>query len=285
MKKLIHFLNFRIAILVFAIQYLLPMKTIGQPAVSDFNPIPLEIAWNKTTSLIFPEAIKNVDRGSRDILAQKAKGVENILQLKAGKTDFPETNLTVITGDGKLHHFIVNYAAQPAELIIEVGKASQSAPSAKFESAVTESQLASYANSIISATKNGKVAGSSKYKIALFLRDIYIRDNTIFYHLHLRNRSNIDYDINFLKFYIRDKKRLKRTATQEQEVKPVFVHGDDAAIKANAQADVVYALEKFTIPDARQLIIELYENNGGRNLDLVVKNRKIMKAKALPETN
>ena len=52
-------------------------------SVSIIKPYPLTIAVNKTTNLIFPYAIKSVDRGSADVLAQKAKGVENILLVKA----------------------------------------------------------------------------------------------------------------------------------------------------------------------------------------------------------
>lgn len=40
----------------------------------------LAVTYNKTTNLVFPYAIKSVDRGSKDILVQKAKDVENILQ-------------------------------------------------------------------------------------------------------------------------------------------------------------------------------------------------------------
>ena len=39
----------------------------------------LQIGYSKTTSIVFPYAIKSVDRGSEDVLVQKAKGVENIL--------------------------------------------------------------------------------------------------------------------------------------------------------------------------------------------------------------
>lgn len=286
MKKIIHLQIFRIVILFIAIHNLVAMKAIGQPVDPDYKTIPLEIAWNKTTSLIFPEAIKNVDRGSRDILAQKVKGVENILQLKAGKTDFPETNLTVITGEGKLYHFMVNYANQPEELIIEIGKPeTDDEIPAIFKSTLTESQLSQYSSVITVSAKKGKMVSQLKYKVSLVLKGIYILDNAIFYHLQLKNRSNIDYDIDFLKFFIRDKKRLKRTATQETEVKPLYVHGEDSAIKSNSELDLVYALKKFTIPDARFLAIELYEKNGGRQLDLSVKNRMIMKAKPIPKNN
>ena len=46
---------------------------------------------------------------------------------------------------------------------------------------------------------------------------IYIKENVMYYQLRLENQSPIDYDIELLRFYIRDKKKGKRTATQEKE--------------------------------------------------------------------
>ncbi len=48
-------------------------------------PYHLAVTFYKTTNLVFPYTIKSVDRGSKDIIAQKANGVENVLQVKAGK--------------------------------------------------------------------------------------------------------------------------------------------------------------------------------------------------------
>lgn len=66
------------------------------------------IAFSKTTNIIFPYSIVSVDIGSRDVLAQKAKGVENVLQIKAAKDNFPQTNISIITADGKLTSFLVD---------------------------------------------------------------------------------------------------------------------------------------------------------------------------------
>lgn len=85
-------------------------------------PYPLEITYFKTTNIIFPSAIMGVDRGSKDVLAQKAKGAANILQLKAARDSFPETNLTVITADGKLNSFVINYNPKPFVLNISMKK-------------------------------------------------------------------------------------------------------------------------------------------------------------------
>ena len=112
---------------------------------------------------------------------------------------------------------------------------------------------------------------------------IYIKGNVIFYQLELDNQSPIDYDIDFLRFYIRDKKKSKRTAIQENELKPLYVAGNNKQVKAYQKNTLVFALEKFTIPDAKYLAIQIMEKNGGRDLFMKVNNRKIMQAIPLPD--
>jgi uncharacterized protein DUF4138 len=46
---------------------------------------------------------------------------------------------------------------------------------------------------------------------------------------------------------------------------------------------IVFAINKFTIPDRKYLSIEINEKNGGRNLSLKLKNRIIMEAIPLPD--
>jgi len=43
----------------------------------------------------------------------------------------------------------------------------------------------------------------------------------------------------------------------------------------------VFALDKFTIPDQKQLTIQLMEKNGGRHMELNVQNKAIVRAKPL----
>jgi conjugative transposon TraN protein len=278
--------SLRQTVLLIALSAFIAMQAKAQIAGDVLKTETLEITFYKTTSIIFPAAIKNVDRGSRDILAQKARGVENILQLKAGRKDFSETNLTVITADGELHHFMVSYSSRPKNLIIDADKTKLSkveSSAAIFTSRANKQALAEYANNILSAKRRVRFVSKRDNKINLSLQGIYIHDNTIFYHLKVKNRSNIDYDIDFLRCYIRDKKQVKRTASQEVKIKPVYVHGDTKKpIKGQSEIDLVYALKKFTIPDAKHLAIELFEENGGRNLELLIKNRMIVNAKPVP---
>ena len=101
--------------------------------------------------------------------------------------------------------------------------------------------------------------------------------------MRMDNESPIDYDIDLLRFFIRDKKKGKRTAIQENELKPLYVVGNTSRVKGGSQNSIVVALEKFTIPDAKDLAIQIMEKNGGRHLLMKVKNNKIIKAISLSD--
>src|SRR5689334_3832150 len=114
--------NLYIRIILGSLLALFATKANGQSVIDSQN---IQVTLNKTSSIVFPAVITSVDRGSRDILAQKAKGVNNVLQLKAAKPNFRETNLTVITGDGVLHHFTVRYSQDPSSLTVNVNQPEQ----------------------------------------------------------------------------------------------------------------------------------------------------------------
>lgn len=244
----------------------------------------IEVTFNKTSTLIFPTVITAVDRGSKDVLAQKAKGAGNVLQLKAARENFQETNLTVITGDGRIHQFTINYCKEPVTLVVETEEHQRdsSQPVVLFETAMTESELEGYSEKVVHTKKTIRFIKEDSHKISLALIGIYIQHNVIFYHLQIENKSNITYDVEFLRFYIRDKSNVKRTASQEVNVIPSFTYGDDKTIPGKSTSDVVYALEKFTIPDAKNLVIEMFEKKGGRHLNLSIKNKTIVNARLLP---
>ena len=246
---------------------------------SSIEPYPLAIGYEKTTNLVFPFAIKSVDRGSQSILAQKAKGVENILQIKAGKEGFEETNLTVITAEGKLYSFLLNYAQQPSMLNLSFEIPKPLVKDAFFSSGnYNEAEIQAYSKAV--AVEKKKVHGikDKKYGMRFRLDGLFIRDNVMFFRIKTSNQSNINYDIDQLRFFIRDRKKAKRTATQEIEIKPIYIQNDTLTIKGQSEHIFVFALPKFTIPDQKYLAVQLMEKNGGRHLKLDIKNRKIIKA-------
>jgi hypothetical protein len=206
--------------------------------------------------------IKSVDRGSKDVLVQRVRGVENVLEVKAAKENFSETNMTVITADGKLYSFLVHYATDPS-LKIQI----DNKPSI-FEK-------------IAGQKKSMRGLRDAKYEMLLRLKGIFIENGILYYQLELKNYSNIPYVIELLRFFIKDKKQAKRTASQELEQTPLYVYGNTGTVPGQSKIIIVVALPVFTIPDQKLLYIQLMENNGGRNLSLEIKNRDIIKAKTM----
>jgi conjugative transposon TraN protein len=254
------------------------IKTVGQSVAEHPD---LSITYSKTTSIIFPSSIQSVDRGSKDVLAQKVNGVKNILQVKAARKRFQETNLTVVTSNGTLHHFNVAYSEDPKELAFVVSeKVNKDLPAEiAFDDPTLKVDLMTTIQSIRNE-KGSNLAGKRRNKITFVLRGIYIQDNVIYYRFKIRNRSNINYDIQSLRFFIEDKRQAKRTTHQEIEMLPLTssVSTENTVVPGRSSLDAVYALEKFTIPDAKRVAIKLFEGKGGRHAKLRISNNLIVNA-------
>lgn len=246
------------------------------------EPYPLQITTNKTTNLIFPYAIKSVDRGSADVLAQKAKGVENILLVKAGRENFSETNLSIITADGKFYSFILDYINSPSAINISfIADTANTSSLESIKPVYNDAAIHIDAERILKKEKTIRSVRDYRYEMMFAVKGIYINNDIIFFKVEVANNSNINYDVDMLRFYIRDERKSKRTATQEIEIQPVNVNGDTSTIKGDSKNVIVFALPKFTIPEKKYLSIQLMEKNGGRNLQLSLRNRTIIKAKSL----
>lgn len=230
---------------------------------------PLAITTDKTVSLVFPFSILHVDRGTQDVLVQPVKEASTILLVKAATKDFSETNLSVVTDDGSIYSFKVNYEANPSVWIYHL----------PINSKAT---IATCANRVLDNPLTIRGIKDRSWDMLAKITGIYIKDNVIYYQLQLNNQSPIDYDIELLRFYIRDKRKGRRTAIQENEMKPLYVAGNTSQVKANSRNTIVVALEKFTIPDAKYLAVQIMEKNGGRHLSMKVNNNKIIKAIQLP---
>ncbi len=238
------------------------------------------ITHNKTSSIIFPAAIKSVDRGSRDVLVQKATGINNVLFVKAGQQAFEETNLTVITADGKLYQLTVNYASDPHSFLREFREPTQIQP-VTFEEGLTETDLAALYKSALSAPRNKHHLAIRKHAMKAALTGVYIHNHLLLWRIQLTNKSNISFEAESFNTYIRDKSRLKRTASQEIELNPLYPGAQLPEVAGKETSEYIIALRKFTIPDAKRLHMEIMERNGGRHLQLTIKNRHLMRAAPL----
>jgi conjugative transposon TraN protein len=245
------------------------------------EPYTIDIGYSKTSNLIFPYAIKSVDRGSGAVLVQKAKGVENILQVKAAVQNFEQTNLSVVTSDGQFFSFLLNYAVQPSTLNISFYKDSVTQRQDAFltEAPVNDAALQTLAGKVQSE-KTFLHQSVREQKVRLSLRSIYLADGSMWYKLQCKNKTLIDYRPGYIRFFLQDRKRAKKTAVQETELQPLYA-SPVQNIKGMQGNDLVFGFTAFTIPKTQELIIQMGEQNGGRSLTLRINNRTILKARVL----
>ena len=259
-------------------------------------PYALEVTFSKTVHLIFSSAIRYVDLGSADLLAAKADGTENVLRVKAALRDFSrESNLSVITEDGAYYTFNVKYADEPRLLSVEMkdfihdGEAvnrPNNAMQVYLQELGQESPLLVklIMQSIYKNDKREvKHVGSKRFGIQYLLKGIYSHNGLLYFHVQLKNASNVPFDIDHITFKIVDKKVAKRTAIQEQVILPLRAHNHVMQIGGKKSERTVFTLPKFTIPDDKHLIVELYEKEGGRHQSFTVENADLVRARVINE--
>ena len=259
-------------------------------------PHALEVAFNKTPHVIFPSEIVYVDLGDENLVAGLADGAKNVLRVKSAVKSFKsETNLTVITDDGCFFTFNVKFAKEPLLLNIEMadfihdGEAVNRPNNAQeifLERLGQESPMLVklIMKSIYKQNKREiKHIGSKRFGVQFILKSIYTNNGLLYFHTELKNTSNIAFDIDYISFKIVDKKVVKRTAMQEQVLEPLRAQNYVTVVSGKKSERTVFALEKFTIPDDKQLIIEVAEKEGGRNQSFVIENGDIVRANVIDE--
>ena len=251
------------------------------PQVAIIDPYRLNITFTKTTNLIFPFNIQSVDRGSPDVLAQKAKGVENILEIKAGKRDFEETNLTVVTTDGKLYSYLVNYTDTPAVLNLQFSKSYLNHSANLSDGLHNNEELKIICDQVASEQEDLIGKHAKHFGVSLELKGVYIYNDIYYLQFILSNETNVAYGIDQFRFFIRDQKKAKRTAVQELELQPVYTKGNITSVPGQSYNMLVFALPKFTIPDQKNLEVQVIEKDGGRHLEMKTSNNNLLSAKKL----
>jgi conjugative transposon TraN protein len=121
---------------------------------------------------------------------------------------------------------------------------------------------------------------SKSQKVEIRLNNIYTVGDYFFLDVSMRNRTNIAYDLDRIRFLIEDRKVVKATNFQQLEVKPVYtLYGTD---KFRRRYRNVFVFRKFTFPDEKVFHMEVAEEQvSGRTISLKINYRDVLKADTL----
>ena len=257
-------------------------------------PFGLEVSFFKTTHIIFPSAIRYVDLGSSDIIAGKADGALNVLRVKAAVQGFErETNMSIITEEGSFYSFNVRYADMPRMLNIEMKNFVHRGAGVYRPNNTMEVFLAELGNESprvvnlimrsIHESNRRRInhIGSQRFGVHFILHGIYVYQDFLYFHIETRNRSHVPFDMDFMRIKIVDRQVTRRTAIQETVIYPVRAYRHDIRVPGRTTSRTVFALPKFTIPNDKQLVVELFEQNGGRHQSFIVENSDLVRARPI----
>lgn len=256
----------------------------------------LEITYDKTVHVIFPSPVRYVDLGSTDLIAGKADGAENVIRVKATTKNFrQETNMSVITEDGNFYSFNVKYADEPLLLNVEMcdfihDGETVNRPNNAMEIYLTELDNESprlvrlIMKSVYERDKRRiRHIGCKRFGVQFLLKGLYSHSGLLYFHTQIKNTSHVPFDVDFVTFKIADKKLVKRTAMQEQVVYPLRAYNYVTRVDGRKSECTVFALPKFTIPDGKKLVVEMYEKQGGRHQTFELENEDLVQAETINE--
>ncbi len=252
------------------------------------------VMWrrDKVTQLIFPADIVKFRTGytSDDAVSQSDGRVLYIQPIDV----LPESNLNVITSDGRYYAFDVFYddAATTVNYIIEPSMAffqeTASAVDIAPEPAVvsvpdtateTPSRIWQQVRSMPDYIRVNNVARLQK--LVFVLGGVYADAEHVYFRFSLENSSNVPFDVDYIAFSIGAKKS-KKTSTQERvQLYPVDADKQIHRVDAKSRCEVIYRFEKFTIGKDKVLLAEVLEAGGDRNIVLPVQEHFIIDARHL----
>ena len=128
-----------------------------------------------------------------------------------------------------------------------------------------------------------KHIGGKRFGVQFSLRGLYVHDGLFYLHTQLDNSTHVPFEVDHITFKIVDKKVAKRTAIQEQVLWPLRAHNNIQVIGGKRRERTVYTLPKFTLPDGKHLLVELFEKNGGRHQSFTVENEDLVRARIINE--
>lgn len=259
-------------------------QTVALPSSAAIPPYSLSVGYNKTTVLLFPAPIKDADRGRQDVIVSRQPGVGNVLKVKAAHKDFEPSNLHVFTVDGRMYSFEITFEAGGGGTfdlsnLPSTRQAIRQAPLIfpEIEEGTPDTQLRLCK---VEASQPFLRKSVRAHQLHLRLLSIHFDQDRLYFRYRIRNRSALPYHIDFTRMYISDGRQVKRTTAQQQEVIPDIATGNKV-VPGHASADFVFVLKRFTIPKAKKFRLEVFEKDGGRDIQMEVRNRQLFKARPL----
>lgn len=278
MKKFLFIFNF---LLVFTFVEAQPSKSIDTIYANS----------QKNVALFFPKPLRQGITGSSNFVftynREKAQYF-GLLQASPSK----ESNLLVITNDGQVYSYILkfkdrlskmNYFIEEKESIgTEKPHIKHLEPTINSPILLEESEKHRYKKNsaeLVSKVNKSRMYSKRNGRIKLSVKDVVFRDQVLYFLLTISNTSVLDYELNFIDFFIAHSESLRKRSFQKNYLSRLYSLGLPTVIKGRSRTEFVLVLPKFSIDRTKKIGIELNELHGERNITLQLPSRFIRRMK------
>ncbi len=236
------------------------------------------------TALFFPSNIRQAITGSENILfTYNREQGQNLGLLKA--TVKSMSNLLVITTDGRVYSYIIKYAEKLTKLnyFLSVSQSignENREPKKTLAKAEQQRNISTeniYKESIANKKEQDFLQKSSiallklperknkvkrKKGISLAIKNKVYHGDYVYIQFEIKNNSEIDFDINYLKLYKVNGNKKRKASYQELIIKPIFMYNLPDKVRYGETARFVYVLPKFTLDKNEKVLVKLNEQQG-----------------------
>jgi len=256
-----------------------------QPGNLTLSEIPvLGISGSVSLHFISPEKISYVDLSSSALIGDIPE--KNILRVKAVADSISsllargEAALVTIVGETFIAQYRLSFlpaekqhlATTQVEILPQHMK-----PLDNSAIGISTAEMRANALSILKIRSKKVVKHSSGFGVSLTVNHIFTLADCIVLDLSFKNATNLDFNVDELRFKLEDRKINKSTNVQSIELKPVFHLYPFEQFKSVYRN--IYILKKATFPGDKVFNIELSEKQvSGRNLKLSLRYSDILKA-------
>ena len=237
---------------------------------------------NKTVSLFFPKPIRQGIVGKSNFVFtynQEKEQYFGLLQASPGE----ESNLLTITNDGQVYSYILkyskilpklNYFIKKDESIgneiprVKKGKIQRKEKQNLKPKEKTKDLYAKNCSSFLKNSRRNINKSKKKYQVRLTIKDIAYHKDALYYLMEIHNKTMIDYDVNYLRFFTENKSSLTRKSSQTLQIKSLYNYQFPKRVRANSKSEFVIVLPKFSVGKNKRVFVELNESGGERGLEM-----------------
>ena len=280
---------------------LMPFLAVAQ--VSLQNPgDTIYVGTNTTVFVYLDQDIKEIVLGSGvDISGYSDVYIKNDdkrIDMLARVPNFVSTNILIETHEGSVYSYNLVYSEESTRYIYKVLPSSAVLNKGVIDPKDIKEEVLSK-NGIQIDEQSLKISSKKAYemenrgldigtvhhksKVQFSVDGIFIDGNHLLIKMGVLNTGNIDYDVDLIRFVIegKGKDKRKKAAAQEEAKDPLYVYNKIDKIKKDSYQSSVFAFEKFTISNNKQFIVEFWEINGDRSVDVIVRSKDIINAELL----